>query len=328
MVERITQTRVASSDQSLTQLVAAQLSTPGSAGASALAQDIHARFGGAVVGIIYYGSCFRTGVEDDGIIDLLVLVDDYRSAYRRHSGLAIANALLPPNVFYLEKDVAGRIVRTKYAVISLRDFVQRTSRRCFHTYFWARFAQPCALLYARDAQAEGAIVATLVAAITTFIERTVPAMPDRFDTTTLWTQGMLASYRSELRPERPAAAARLVDADINWYRLVTAAAQVESDSFKRESAYGDNALYAAMVLPRRRWLDRQAWRVRRVQGKLLNFLRILKAAFTFDGGVDYALWKIERHSGIRVEATPMLRKHPLLAGWGVLWRLYRRGAFR
>jgi hypothetical protein len=67
---------------------------------------------------------------------------------------------------------------------------------------------------------------------------------------------------------------------------------------------------------------------RRAYGKAVCLLRLMKAAFTFEGGADYILWKIERHSGVRVEASPFQRRHPLLGGWGLLWRLYRQGAFR
>ena len=31
-------------------------------------------------------------------------------------------------------------------------------------------------------------------------------------------------------------------------------------------------------------------------GKLLNGGRLIKALFTYDGALDYALWKIKRHS--------------------------------
>lgn len=328
MVERSVKTNHATADQSLRNLVTGQLRSTGSTGACTLAEDIREQFGAGVVGIIYYGSCFRTGSDEDGIIDLLILVNKYRNIYPRRRLLTVANALLPPNIFYLQKDVRGRTVRTKYAVISLRDFALRTSRKCFHTYFWARFAQPCTLLYASDPRVREAVITAIVAAIETFIERVVPTLPERFDTATLWAQGLLGSYRTELRPERPEAAALLVDADMEWYRLVTAAAQREFTFFNLQSGNGDEVFYSANASRRQRWLNHQAWQVRRVQGKFLNVLRILKAAFTFDGGADYVLWKIERHSGIRVEATPMLRRHPLLACWGTVWRLYRRGAFR
>ena len=79
---------------------------------------------------------------------------------------------------------------------------------------------------------------------------------------------------------------------------------------------------------RERKRGRLAWAVRRVQGKLLNFLRLIKASLTFDGGVDYLLWKIERHSGIKEEVSPLTRRYPLIGFWATAWRLYRRGAFR
>ena len=49
---------------------------------------------------------------------------------------------------------------------------------------------------------------------------------------------------------------------------------------------------------------------------------------TFDGGADYILWKIERHTGVRLPASPWQRRHPLLASPVFLWRLYRLGAIR
>ena len=60
----------------------------------------------------------------------------------------------------------------------------------------------------------------------------------------------------------------------------------------------------------------------------LPLLRLIKAVFTFEGGVDYALWKIERHSGVTVTVSDRARRHPLIFGWGPLFRLWRRGAFR
>ena len=63
-------------------------------------------------------------------------------------------------------------------------------------------------------------------------------------------------------------------------------------------------------------------------GKLFNIARLIKAAFTFEGGLDYILWKIARHSGVTIAVTDWQRRHPLLAAPGLAWRLYRRGAFR
>jgi hypothetical protein len=65
-----------------------------------------------------------------------------------------------------------------------------------------------------------------------------------------------------------------------------------------------------------------------VQGKILSVLRLLKASFTFDGGLPYLVWKIERHSGVKVAITPFMRRFPRLGAIGTLWRTWRLGGFR
>ena len=311
----------------LTELIDQELSAPVSAASMAMSDTLRARHGDHVLGIVYYGSCFRTGTEKDGILDIFVIVDDYRSAYANRT-LAFANSVLPPNVFYHEMEFESVTLRTKYAVISLKQFLHRTSPKCFHTFYWARFAQPCALTFVRDDVVRGQIVNAISVAIRTFIGRVLPLLPDQFNTETLWSLGLSASYRTELRPEPLGAAARLVNKNISRYQAVTRQCSAMGDGFAAANDVSDGTQFTSSITLRRRWLARQIWRVRRVQGKVINLLRIMKAAFTFDGGVDYVLWKIERHSGVKVESTPMLRKHPLLTCWPTVWRLYRAGAFR
>jgi hypothetical protein len=87
-------------------------------------------------------------------------------------------------------------------------------------------------------------------------------------------------------------------------------------------------LYHVDIPQHTRRLSRRGWLLRRLQGKILSLLRLIKAAFTFQGGADYIIWKLERHTGIPIEVTPEMRRHPLIYGWGLMWRLYRRGVFR
>jgi hypothetical protein len=315
------------SAEQISTLIDAELRTPVSRGSMAMTDALKARYGDNVLGIVYYGSCFRSGTEKDGILDIFVIVDNYRSVYPKRT-LAITNKLLPPNVFYYEMDFEGHTLRTKYAVITLDQFVHRTSMRCFHTFFWARFAQPCALTFVRDETIRATIVAAINQAIGAFITRVLPLLPPRFDTEMLWRLGLSASYRTELRPESPDAAARLVAQNLERYRAVTTLTLALRADIRNCSDGSDPHEFIAVISARERWISRQLWRIRRPQGKIINLLRILKAAFTFDGGVDYVLWKIERHSGVKVEATPMLRRHPLLTCWRTVWRLYRAGAFR
>jgi hypothetical protein len=63
-----------------------------------------------------------------------VLVDRYRAIEPRRL-LAALNKLLPPNVFYIEVPFEDRVVRAKYAVLSLNDFAAGASR-WFHSYVW------------------------------------------------------------------------------------------------------------------------------------------------------------------------------------------------
>jgi hypothetical protein len=315
------------SSPGLVALLDEELRTPVSPAAMAMSDALTARYGDAVLGLLYYGSCFRTGTEKDGILDIFVIVDDYRNIYSSRTA-ALANRLLPPNVFYYEMAFEGATVRSKYAVISLDQFVQRTSRRCFHTFFWARFAQPCTLTYARDDGVRRRIVGALECAIGTFTTRVLALLPPRFDAETLWTLGLTASYRTELRPEPPGASALLVKKNLTRYRAVTRLIAARHPKLEASAKTTGPQQYRASISQSRRRIGRLSWRTRRVQGKIINLLRIMKAAFTFDGGVDYVLWKIERHSGVKVEATPMLRRHPLLACWPTVWRLYRAGAFR
>ena len=53
-------------------------------------------------------------------------------------------------------------------------------------------------------------------------------------------------------------------------------------------------------------------------------IRLIKSALTFGDWLPYALWKLNRHSGVTIELTERQRRHPLIFGWPVLIRLIRR----
>jgi len=120
----------------------------------------------------------------------------------------------------------------------------------------------------------------------------------------------------------------LFDAAPDYYEKITSIA-MNAIVFPVESVNSNDGISYRMRIPARvRILSRLTWGLRSLQGKLLSALRLLKAMATFEGGVDYILWKIERHSGVTVDIEPRLRRRPLLAIWVLSWRLYRRGGFR
>jgi hypothetical protein len=292
----------------------------------ALINEIQQRHGEAAQGILFYGSCLRSGDDLDGLVDLYLLVDDYRSAFNSR-WQAILNALLPPNVYYLELKFEGHVVRTKYAVLSLADFQKGTSLRWFHSYLWGRFCQPTGLLYARNDAVAGLVLNCFAQSVLTFVRRVLPRVTREFTAQQLWSRGLALSYSAELRSEKPEKRARLYDAAPQYYEEITRlAVAAVADHIEIDDSSG-KLLYRQRVSAGKRFANRCAWKLRSWQGKLLSVMRLLKATLTFEGGVDYILWKIERHSGVTVEIEPRLKRRPLLAMWVLAWRLYRKGGF-
>jgi len=294
---------------------------------AALGDQLKRRYGTSLAAVLFYGSCLRSGDVLDGLADLYVVVDGYRSAYGI-SLLALANWVLPPNVFYLELPLETGRIRSKYAVLSLRHLRTGTSPRWFHSYLWGRFAQPVAILYARDEQVRKQMVRALAQAAMTFLTRSLPRLPSRFAVRELWETGLALSYGCELRAEKSARHAQLFASHATHYRDLAKAVLPCLPYPVATEDTGGTEHYVARIPSRVRRISRVTWGIRRLQGKLLSVLRLGKAVFTFRGGVDYLLWKLERHSGVRIEVPEKVRRHPLVYGWPLFWRLYRRGIFR
>ncbi len=312
----------------LLEAVSQQASRPAPAAVQALGEALRERYGAAVQAILFYGSCLRSGDDREGIVDLYMLVDHYSSVYPKPL-LALLNRLLPPNVFYLEIPFSDRIARAKYAIISLADFEHGTSMHWFQSYLWGRFAQPVGLVYTRNERISAQIHYALATAVTTFITRVLPQLSPRFTAQELWLQGLALSYATELRVERSRGrASQLYEAIPAYYDLITRAS-LPTLPFRVQSETDTNRpYYQSQIDTWTRSFSRLSWALRRFQGKLLTILRLIKAVFTFAGGVDYILWKIQRHSGTTIEVTPWMRRHPVLAGGPILWRLYRGGKLR
>ncbi len=307
----------------LVSLVSQPLGETQAPAVDALIQALLARYGESVQAIVLYGSCLRHGDVHNGLVDFYVLVDTYGRAYHQvwHR---VFNTLLPPNVFYLALPEKEGGLRAKYAILSLTDFQKSTSMRWFHSYFWGRFCQPTHVAFAKNREIACQVWEGLAQAAVTFCTRVLPLLTPACDAKMLWQTGLARSYRAELRAERPETIARLYEGGSHYFEsvariamtLVPFSIEIQSETFH------------AMIPSRVRFFCRVGWVVRTIQGKLLSLLRLIKGLMTFRGGVDYIVWKIQRHSGITIEVTPRLRQYPLLAGWVVMWRLYRKGAFR
>jgi hypothetical protein len=311
----------------LVRLVERELQQPVPAGAHTLVARVRERYGKAVRAVLFYGSCLRQADDSSSLLDLYVLVDSYRHAYDDLT-LSTLNRLLPPNVFYLEAEIGERKVRSKYAVLALEDLSRLTSPKTFEPYFWARFAQPCALVYAADDEVRRQVAEALAGAIVTFVRQGVGILGEEFNSDELWTETLRGTYRAELRAERSDVVAELHAKAADRYETATRLAFELLPFDASVLPAGEHAQFRVRMTARERRRARLIWALRRLHAKSRFLLRIGRNALIFEGGVDYVLWKIQRHSGIDIDHSWRQKRHPLLALGAEAWRLYRAGAFR
>ena len=288
-------------------------------------EEILRRHGTAVSAVLFYGSCLRKKNVIGGVLDFYAIVDSYRSAYGR-SWLALANAVLPPNVFMVSVRRGSQEAHAKYAVLSREDFARGVTGATLHSIVWARFCQPSRLVYARDDAAREAAARNSAEAAVTMVRTAMALAGVRgerdLDPEALWQEGFRATYGTELRTERPETIRELFAAAPERYAKVTALAAAEL------AARGDIVMPAAEASPLRVVVDpawsselARRWRRRTPRAKVVYFFRLIKSAFTFGDWLPYALWKLGRHTGVSVELTPLQRRYPLIFGWPVIFRL-------
>jgi len=313
---------------SVDEIVRSELVREAPEAARRLAETLLDRYGDAVQAILFYGSCLRRSTSE-GVLDFYMIVDDYRSTYG--SGLlAAVNALLPPNVFYLEQPGPGDTLRAKVAVLSARDFARGTGPGSLRPGFWARFCQPVVAVHLRDEAARDVVAESAVQAIHTAVTRGLGLVPSRdgaacFSSRELWLAVFRETYASELRTESDDSVTGLYAADPARYDRVLAAALagLAADGRARIARDGD----AFRVSRASQLLDRPR-RGRRIAAKLIGAVQLVKSAFTFGDWVPYALWKLERHTGTRLELTERQRRHPFLFAWPVFFRVLGRRELR
>lgn len=307
----------------LVAFIAAELAAPTAPAVAGFAERIAARGGPGTVAVLFYGSALRTGALD-GLLDFYVLLDDL-AAWDAGPVARAGNRALPPNVEYAETDAAGTTLRAKIAIMSLAQFREHARAKSYDTTIWARFAQPVALAWSRDAAAAGAAAEAVSIAARGAAWWAAHLGPREAQPVTFWSALFTRTYASELRVESAARPGSIVDSAPERYAaLLPLAWEAEGVGFDRTR---DGAL-TPRVTEAARADAKRAWRRRKRLAKPLNLARLAKAAFTFSGGVDYIAWKIERHSGQQVTVTPFQRRHPLLAAGPALWRLWRRGVLR
>ena len=300
-------------------------STSGEDSIEPLLEEIRQKHGEALQAILVYGSWLRG--KRDTMLDFYVLVEDYRTLDSAWQGWMCK--LLPPNVYHIhhtsdQPQPDSHELRAKYALLTLDRFCE-AMKSDFHSYFWARFAQPCKVLYARDERTQNQLKEAFSNAAANFINRVLPTMENSFSSEQLWTHGLALTYQCELRTESSNRGESIYDFNPGYYDEITrsfAATSATLNATDNDNTYRRQSSGFAVKK------SAFSWWARRVQGKVLSVMRLFKAAFTFNEPLEYLLWKIERHSGIYIAPTRRQLEHPLIFAWPSLWKLHRRGAFR
>jgi hypothetical protein len=294
----------------LRDLVAEELAAPVDPRVTAMVAAIAERHGSASRAVLFYGSCLREQQLDGLMLDFYLIVSDYRAAYPKR-WLALANRLIPPNVFYFEYD--GLVA--KYAVLSEADFRRECGLSARTSSVFARFAQPSRLAWGADGAARTMAVDAVSKAAPALLELTRASMDDAeaWDVLAIWKRGFRFTFGAEIRAERSSRPELIVDADPDRYRRFARAA-----GFPQRRAYSERQRLAS-----ERW-----WRKFQRRGKRASVARLAKASFTFAGGADYIIWKINRHAGTDFRLKPWQQRHPLLGAIALLPRLLKSGAIR
>jgi hypothetical protein len=285
-------------------LIEAELGRPADPAAALMAGRLAGRRG--VAAVLYYGARMREGTGG-GPLDFYLLTDG-DAAYHGFGLAALANRLLPPNV-YRETAPGPPAVEAKVAVISLRSFRARMRPAALDSTLWARFAQPVTLVWARSPAERARVAEAVAAAVETAAWWAARLSPDPADPEETWRTLFRHTYASELRVEGNGRARDLVAAAPERYQRLHAMLITTPPEAERARAA-------------------RAWRRRQALRKALNLARLAKAAFTYRGGLAYALAKVERHSGRPVDLRPWERRWPWLAAPLVLWRLWRERRLR
>ena len=270
--------------------------------ARALAEDAGAS------AVLFYGSNLRTG-SLEGVLDFYVLLPTNSENEPR----------IWPRVSYHERPHGDLTLRAKVATMRLDTFAEAASGALTDTTIWARFVQPCALVWQSDEAAHADVMVSVASAAMTAAQLAAALGPEKGTTDDYWRALFQATYKAEFRVEKPGRENDILSVNAAHFDgLLPAALSAAGIAFKSE---GDTI--TPDLDPQERANLLGWWKKRQRLGKPMNVARLLKASTTFDGAAKYAAWKIERHTGMPVEVTPFRERYPVLAAPGVLWSLWR-----
>jgi hypothetical protein len=265
-----------------------------------------------VAAVVLYGSRLAGGAAADSERDYFVLVDSL-SAYHRDAAHALANRLLPPGVYH--PSVNGE--RCKVSVLSLAQLARETGARSRDLHHLGRFSKPLEVAWARDRRAFERVRDAQAAALVTLTPLARGLLATRFTVEELMLSLYGLSYLGERRVTEPVKIRTIFEAR-RADHLALGALLLAAEGVARPLGGG----WFAQSEPAEE--HRRALALVR-RSRRRSLARWPMYLYTFDGWLDYALAKVARHTGARVQLSGRARRHPLLYGWPALFALRKRG---
>lgn len=289
---------------------------------AAAAARIAASIGTAAVALIHYGSTVRPQDAGPGSArDFFVVVDRYAEAYHslaaagaariRPGWAAALNQVMPPNVISARPQRDADRIPAKCAVFSLEHLRRECSDHPRDHWTRARLCQDVRIAWARDAAARETVAALVAGVRRRTFDWARPFLPTRFEAHGYCRALLAVSYAAEVRPEANDRSEALVQAQ--WpvlgavYGALLEALAAAGRLTREEGAFRDPAPPGTLVRARARAFF--------ALSKLRATLRWGKYIALYEDWLDYALAKVERRGGERIELTDRERRWPLLFLW-------------
>lgn len=286
-----------------------------------LALGIVSAAGRAARAVLLYGShLLGTRPDRHSAVDLVVIVDEYRSVYESlsqagalHRPVAVMSALarvLPPNVHAFAPD-DGRSGIAKYLLVSRPDFARALGPAPPDHFLLARLVQRVGVLWTASEADAAWVHAQLDGSRARVLDWIAPSLSEPVDAEQLGRRMLEVSYRAELRPESTARADRIFEAQAEHFRDTLAPVLMAASADGRMRPADGGYVLAEPVAPS----ERRRWHRHFRRSKRRATLRWFKHIVTFAGWLPYIVRKVERHTGRRIELTTLERKLPLVFLW-------------
>jgi len=293
---------------------------------SALAHDLVAAAGGAVTGIVLYGSQLlgaRPGRHS--AYDFVVIVDDYRAFYQSlsdtgelhrpvwlMSGLA---RVLPPNTIAFVPD--GEDERAEHGmakclIVSRTHFAEALSAEPPDHFLLGRLVQRVAVVWTRSDDEASWIAARLQQARDGVLAWMLPYLEAPVDAEGLGRRLLEVCYRGELRPEATDRAHRIFDTQADHFREAFEPVLERGAADGLLVRTGGGRYRPAQPVAA---AERRRWRGHFARSKARATLRWFKHMVTFANWLPYIVNKVERHTGRTIRLTTLEKKLPLIFLW-------------